>query len=270
MCRRVITEAIKARKEAAPDSAVLGFTGPFPTFGVFWFLSNQLKEAPPTHRGQVGVPIRSQGGATSHLPHCETRVTSRGRCEIKPSGERGWPSHSISATGVRSLSQRRRDQKGAGVNFTFIGVHPRSICRKDANAKKSFVSGESAQRNLELPTQNRSGETIDGRAVPETSHGPIKAHERNRAAMDGCPPPIHRPHMISWIMENQSPGKQLGLREGLRNPPAPQRVLMITPNPGPFKSLSGAGRGGGMGGGAASCLTYCSCQREAGVRGRLT
>lgn len=146
--------------------------------------------------------------------------------------------------------------------FTFIGVRPRSIC---SGARKSFGS---LRRNLQLPTRNRSGETIDGRTVPETSRGAIKAHEQNRtAAASGAPPPAPSPLPYTHDAMDHGEVKPGWFTGRIPEPPPPppfhQHVLVITPKPGPFECWRG-GRGG------RSRLTYCSCQREAGVWGGLT
>lgn len=105
----------------------------------------------------------------------------------------------------------------AASDFTFIGVRPRSICSGGAGARKSFGS---LRRNLQLPTRNRSGETIDGRAVPETSRGAIKPHEQNRtAAASGArqPPPDPPPSPLPHTHDAMDHGEAKG---GSRNPPS--------------------------------------------------
>lgn len=83
--------------------------------------------------------------------------------------------------------------------FTIVVVRPRSICSEDGDARKN---SRVARRNLVLPTQNRSRETIDGRAVPEMSCGAIKAQELGRKQDGGerfTPPPPTPPNIFELL-----------------------------------------------------------------------
>lgn len=71
-----------------------------------------------------------------------------------------------------------------------------------------------ARRNLDLPTHGRSGETIDGRAVPETSRGATKACEQTRRATgrkwEGWV--LHPSQSTRDFMDHRKPGSEGGSR----------------------------------------------------------
>lgn len=113
-------------------------------------------------------------------------------------------------------------------------THVASAARTETPGKVLQV----ARRNLELPTQNRSRETIDGGAVPETSHGAMKAHEQNRTATgrkgDGW-----KRFTTTSTRDFMDHGKPQVQREA-PGPAVPQHLLLITPKPEPLKSWWGA------------------------------